>query len=314
MEAERSRAEECNHERRSDRRHVDRIHRLHTAGAGQAIQPGDHEGGEREQDPGHQAAADCSSDIQRVPELVHGSQSTRLDRAFTWAIDPVTCPIVSTSPVGRYVWTVDPLACLLDGPRARGAFVLRSSLTPPWSIRIEDQAPLTLVVVVRGGAWITVSEGDQAGIPGELQAVDVAVLRGPAPYLVNDDGARPAQVYIDVHEQCHSTDPRRPSPMGPQGVRFWGNSPDGETMLLTTTYRNHQELSRHLLRVLPPMLVLGSEEWSDPLVSYLVQEAGRDEPGQEAVLDRLTDLLLIAVLRNWFWSGSRPSATSPNGA
>ena len=34
----------------------------------------------------------------------------------------------------------------------------------------------------------------------------------------------------------------------------------------------------------------------------------KDEPGQEAVLDRLLDLLLIAVLRAWF---ARPEAAAP---
>ena len=32
----------------------------------------------------------------------------------------------------------------------------------------------------------------------------------------------------------------------------------------------------------------------------MAAEAGRDGPGQEAYLDRLLDLLLIAVLRTWF--------------
>ena len=34
----------------------------------------------------------------------------------------------------------------------------------------------------------------------------------------------------------------------------------------------------------------------------------KDEPGQEAVLDRLLDLLLIAALRAWF---ARPDAEAP---
>ena len=40
----------------------------------------------------------------------------------------------------------------------------------------------------------------------------------------------------------------------------------------------------------------------------LADEIAKDEPGQEAVLDRLLDLLLIAVLRAWF---ARPDAGAP---
>jgi hypothetical protein len=75
---------------------------------------------------------------------------------------------------------MDALAGLLDGPRARGAFVLRSSMDPPWSLRVQDEAPLTLVAVVRGEAWLVPEGGD----PVRLGCGDVAVVRGPDPYVV----------------------------------------------------------------------------------------------------------------------------------
>ncbi|HET7668367.1 MAG TPA: AraC family transcriptional regulator, partial [Mycobacterium sp.] len=54
------------------------------------------------------------------------------------------------------------------------------------------------------------------------------------------------------------------------------------------------------LDVLPAVLVLRAAEWETPLVDLLAAEAGHDGPGQEAYLDRLLDLLLIAMLRTWF--------------
>jgi len=44
------------------------------------------------------------------------------------------------------------------------------------------------------------------------------------------------------------------------------------------------------------------------VIPLLAAEIVKDEPGQEAVLDRLLDLLLIAVLRAWF---ARPEAGAP---
>ena len=49
---------------------------------------------------------------------------------------------------------MDALVGFLNGPRARGAFLLRSVMDPPWSLRIRDEAPLTIAAVVRGTAWI----------------------------------------------------------------------------------------------------------------------------------------------------------------
>jgi AraC-like DNA-binding protein len=199
---------------------------------------------------------------------------------------------------------MDPLACLLDGPRARGAFVLRSSLTPPWSILIEDEAPMTLVAVLRGTAWVRPADGP----PRQLRTGDVVVIRGPDPYTVSDEPARPPQVVIDVRQVCRPAAGQTRNPMGPQGTRSWGNSPDGETLLLTGTYRTHPELSRPLLAALPPVLVQAGPEWTNPLIGYLTRETGQDEPGQDAVLDRLLDLVLIAVLRTWF---ARPDSGAP---
>jgi AraC-like DNA-binding protein len=48
------------------------------------------------------------------------------------------------------------------------------------------------------------------------------------------------------------------------------------------------------------VLSLTRGEWQSPLVQLLCDEVVKDEPGQAAVLDRLLDLLLTAVLKAWF--------------
>jgi AraC-like DNA-binding protein len=92
------------------------------------------------------------------------------------------------------------------------------------------------------------------------------------------------------------------------GVRSWGNSPVGSTVMLSGTYELEGEVSRRLLGALPPLLVLAADAWQSPLVELLAEEIVKDDPGQEAVLDRLLDLLLIAVLRAWF---ARPDGEAP---
>jgi hypothetical protein len=58
-----------------------------------------------------------------------------------------------------------------------------------------------------------------------------------------------------------------------------------------------RRVSRRLLAALPKVLVLRGEELDSSLVAPLADEIVKDVPGQESVLDRLHDLLLIAVLR-----------------
>ena len=199
---------------------------------------------------------------------------------------------------------MDALVGLLDGPRARGAFLLRSVLDPPWSLRIQDRAPLTLVALVRGGAWVVPDRGE--ALP--LHPGDVAIVRGPDPYTVADDPATPPQIVIHPGQRCTTLEGEDLAQAMDLGVRTWGTSPDGATMMLTGTYDLDSEVSKRLLGALPQQLVLRRAAWDTPLVPLLAEEVVKDEPGQQAVLDRLLDLLLIAVLRAWF---SRPGAEAP---
>lgn len=200
---------------------------------------------------------------------------------------------------------MDAVAGLLDGPRARGAFLLRSLLEPPWAMRIADEAPLCLVAVTQGEAWLIPKEGPAR----RLGRGDVAVIRGPDPYVLADDPGTEPQVVILPGQRCETPDGEEVPLMSYMGIRTWGNSPAGSTVILNGTYELEGDVSRRLLGVLPHWLVLPSEEWESPLLGLLAEEIVKDDPGQEAVLDRLLDLLLIAVLRAWF---ARPDAKAPS--
>ena len=171
-------------------------------------------------------------------------------------------------------------------------------------MRIQDQAPLTLMATVRGEAWVIPDRGQAV----RLHRGDVAILRGPDAYTIANDPATEPQVVIHPGQRCTTPEGEELTGMAEMGVRSWGNSPDGSTVMLTGTYQLRGEISRRLLAALPALLVLRDQDWQNPLIGYLAEEIGKDEPGQEAVLDRLLDLLLIAVLRAWF---ARPEAEAP---
>ncbi|SDI57627.1 AraC family transcriptional regulator [Nonomuraea jiangxiensis] len=194
---------------------------------------------------------------------------------------------------------MDQLAALLDGPRARGAFLLRSIMDPPWSLRIQDEAPLSVAALVSGEAWITPDGGD----PIHLSPGEVAINRGPEPYTVADDPATEPQIVIHPGQHCTTLDGVSVYESMDLGVRSWGNNPDGGTVLLSGTYNLEGEVSRRLLETLPPLIV----QPGGPVIALLGAEIVKDEPGQEAVLDRLLDLLVIAVLRSWFATHEAPS-------
>ncbi|MEV6547214.1 AraC family transcriptional regulator [Streptomyces sp. NPDC051597] len=199
---------------------------------------------------------------------------------------------------------MDALSGLLDGPRARGAFLLRMVMEPPWSVRIEDRAPICLMSTTRGEAWVVPDAGPSVLVrPG-----DIVVARGPDPYTVAHAPDAEPSARIGPGGVCTTL---RGEPLAQSmelGVRTWGNAADGSATMLVGTYLMEGEISGRLLDALPPLLVLTAEEWNRSVMPLLDEEISRDEPGQSVVLDRLLDLLLIAVLRAWF---NRPGAHAP---
>jgi AraC-like DNA-binding protein len=191
---------------------------------------------------------------------------------------------------------VDAVVGLLDGVRARGAFVLRMMMDPPWSMSIRDDAPLTLICQTHGSAVIV---GENSGTAG-LRAGDVALTRGTQHYIYADDPTTTPMIVIHPGNRCTTVSGESLKFEMSLGVRTWGNSPSGATRSVICAYEGRSEVSSRLLDALPMVLVLRADEWDTPLVKLLTTEAGCDGPGQEAYLDRLLDLLLIAVLRTWF--------------
>lgn len=180
-----------------------------------------------------------------------------------------------------------------------------SLLDPPWSLRIQDRAPLTVVSMIRGAAWIMT---DAAGSkPRQVNAGDIAIFRGPDPYTIADDPATAPQIFIDPGNVTKTADGEILCETLSLGVRQWGTDANGATLMVTGTYESAGAASQRLLRALPPVIVLQRGDFDTRLLDILVDEATKDEPAQGVVLDRLLDMVLIAALRAWFARNDAPA-------
>jgi len=200
---------------------------------------------------------------------------------------------------------MDNLGGLLDAPRARGAFALRAVMSSPWSLRILAESPLTLIAGVAGELWVAPDEGEAIRIgPG-----DIAVTRAPDHYTVADSPTTPPTVFIHPGQDCRDADGNSVLESMTHDTRTWGNNANGPTVFIVGAYEHLSDISDRLLRSLPPVLSLSRADWESPLVDLLCDEVTKDEPGQAAVLDRLLDLLVTAVLKAWF---SQQDANRPD--
>ncbi len=189
--------------------------------------------------------------------------------------------------------------------RARGSLFGSSTLSPPWSLQFVDGAPLTLCTVLTGAGWI-VPEGHP---PERLGAHDTIVVRGPTTFTFVDEPGSMAEPIV-CGEQCAT-----PEQGGTRHRLGWhdpgeeGADDSSATTLVVGAYPVRGAISRRLTDTLPVVLRVDAADTGDPVLDHLAAEVARDEPGQQVVLDRLLDWMLVCTLRTWLDKpGGRPPA------
>lgn len=188
---------------------------------------------------------------------------------------------------------------LIRGVRAHGSLFGSSTLSPPWALEFVDGAPLTLCTVLGGAGWIVPEHGP----PEPLRARETVVVRGPATFtFVDEVGTRAAPVACG--EFCAT-----PERGGTRHRLGWADDDSGgATTLIVGAYPVRGEISRRLLDALPVVLRADSGGTGDAVLDHLAAEVAVDAPGQQVVLDRLLDWMLVCTLREWF---DRPGSGAP---
>jgi AraC-like DNA-binding protein len=196
---------------------------------------------------------------------------------------------------------MDAVSELLAEVRARGAVFRQTIMRPPWALRMASGAPLTLATMLRGKAWIVPDQHE----PVLIETGDIAVIRGDVPYTVADDPATAPSLLVTSVDYCSATEGVE-HVSGP--ARTCGAPVDGAAVLLSGAFERRGELSERLLRALPAVLVVPAGGSPFPSVETVAEEVARNRPGQQLVLDRMLDLMLVSALRGWF---DNPDADAP---
>ncbi|MEO3869785.1 AraC family transcriptional regulator [Nonomuraea sp. B12E4] len=198
---------------------------------------------------------------------------------------------------------MDVLTDLLHRARAQNALALRLIQRPPWAVTHADPSPLTVAATLEGHAWIRLADSP----PTRLAAGDVALITAPGGHTIADDPATaPRFVIRDGHKYLPTGAPAAPHPM--RVPRTYGDDLSGATVMLRGMYDLRGDVASRLLDLLPPLAVVPAGPPTRAALDLLWAEAARDEPGQDAILARLLDLVLVIALRAWC---TRREATPP---
>jgi AraC-like DNA-binding protein len=193
---------------------------------------------------------------------------------------------------------VDVLTDLLQRSRARGAAFSSTSARGAWGLTFPGSAPLSVHALVEGEAhlWSIDPEDALHVFPG-----DVVLIREHTPHhLASRAGGR----CVPLAEAMAT--------VSGVGRRLAVGDP-GEPVAATFfcgAYRFEGDLCESLLQALPDTLHLRPAAGSTlrATMDLLAGEMLRDDPGQQALLDRLLDVALVQILREHF---STAAATAP---
>ncbi|MDT7800938.1 MAG: hypothetical protein QOI78_4371 [Actinomycetota bacterium] len=188
------------------------------------------------------------------------------------------------------------LTDLLHRARARTALVRQLIQQPPWSVTYADAPALSVMATLGGPASIRLDDAETA--PVRLAPGDIVLVTGPGRYTIADDPGTPHQVTIRGG--------RKYLPGGQEAAGQWNLAPrtygdglPGSTIVLRAAYELHGDVSARLLALLPPLALVPAGPRTGAALELLAAEVSREEPGQDAVLNRLLDLVLVLALRAW---------------
>ncbi|MEU6789749.1 AraC family transcriptional regulator [Nonomuraea angiospora] len=199
---------------------------------------------------------------------------------------------------------MDVLSDLLHRARAKNALVRKLVQRPPWSLSFADAPPLTVVATLGGHGSVRLGE-DVA--PVRLAAGDIALISATSRYTIADSPSTPPQVVIQGQKK-YVVGGDEAAAQRSLAPRTYGDGLPGATVMIRGAYELRGDVGDRLLDMLPPLAVVPAGPRTRAALDLLATEVACDEPGQDAILDRLLDLVLVLALRAWC---ARPDPALP---
>jgi AraC-like DNA-binding protein len=197
---------------------------------------------------------------------------------------------------GEDPWaTPDPLGEALHVLRMSGTFYVRSELSAPWGLTLPPEPhSLWFHVVNVGGAWLEV-EGTE---PRLLHPGDFALVPHGEGHRIRSDLEAPAP-RVETLPHDYASDRYAVLRHGGGGAA---------TNIVCGTVRFGHPAARNLVALLPRTIVVEmasgptpvpETEWMHATLRLIAAEASALRPGGEAVITRLSDILVIQAIRAW---------------
>lgn len=187
----------------------------------------------------------------------------------------------------------DPLGEALHFLRMSGSFYCRSELTSPWALTMPPMPySMWFHIVTRGTCRLRV-EGSE---PRVLRPGEFALVPHGVGHVLTSDPAEATDAPV-VYDLPHDYVSDR------YAILRYGAGGDATTLICGGVRFDHPS-ALDLIRLLPAIIVVEPTSephlaWMQSTLSLIANEARELRPGGEAVITRLSDILVIQALRAW---------------
>lgn len=181
---------------------------------------------------------------------------------------------------------MDVLSDILRSMNLRGSVYFGSSFCVPWGLDIAQSDKASFHIIERGQCWLRM---DHLPAPVPLVGGDILVLPHGSRHCISDQ----------ADSDC--------APAGPIVERIIKNEnpfagENSSFKIICGYFEYKQDKQQPFFNVLPEMIHLSQQHrqqfsWLDTALTLVVSEATSNNPGKSILVDRITEILFIQVIR-----------------
>lgn len=185
---------------------------------------------------------------------------------------------------------MDALTDILNTLRLSSSLYFRTELTAPWGLEVPAKGKVARFhIVIRGQCWLQINGQTEGAF---MSNGDLVIIPHGAAHTIADQCATEIRPLAEVLDDV--------SYVG-SGPLIYGGGGAGCCLVCGEFAFN--ELECHpLLENLPAKLTVSGDssyntQWLDSAIGFIAHEAASMQPGANAIIDRLSEIILVQVVR-----------------
>lgn len=186
---------------------------------------------------------------------------------------------------------MDTLSLIVDDMHMQGGVFTYVQLTAPWAVKLHTPGQASFHIVTMGQGWLKLPGRE----PVCVQPGDLVILPSGSSHVIQDALQSRAEDHaVDILVDVNN------SSLEPLQVGGGGEL----TLMVSGYFRFDAIMAAPLMAALPPVMHIRSHSAEPPVwlaigLQFLSHEVSMPRPAQQAVINRLADIMLIECMRDY---------------